>query len=612
MRFFGPIAAALLASASASAQRGLPVFDVERLELNSSAQGSLLIGTGRILGEGGFRLSLAGHYEREPLLAYVDDERVGAIIRDRLTLHLGGAYGVGGRAEFGFQLPFVAMQAGDDLSRYDLARPAGGGIGTPQIYGRVALLQEHKGAPVGLVAGLSAGLPLGSAQALAREPGFTLMPHLAASRAFGMFLGSAQASFLYRSGLRLGRDELGSQVGLGAAVSTLGDGLRGELSIRGMIPLGGLPPAIELLGGVRYPIAASGIEAFALAGPGFGQMPGSPQYRALLGVAYAQVESKKPAPPPDPCAPGQPQPVDVCTDLDKDADGVRNAADTCPLAAEDVDGHQDEDGCPDGDNDGDGFADGEDKCPNEQGVAEHGGCPPPDRDRDGILDADDECPDEGGTAEKKGCPFRDQDKDGLEDAVDACPAEAGLPETRGCPVKDTDGDSVADHEDNCVSVKGDPKNAGCPKKQKQLVVITREKLVIKDKVYFATNKAKVLPRSFRLLKQIATIIKEHPEIPRVIIEGHTDDRGKAEYNRKLSQARADAVKSYLITQGVDPARLASVGYGPDRPADTNKTARGREANRRVEFSIVDPAPQPGAMEVIEPLVPAAPEKGADQ
>ena len=121
--------------------------------------------------------------------------------------------------------------------------------------------------------------------------------------------------------------------------------------------------------------------------------------------------------------------------------------------------------------------------------------------------------------------------------------------------------------------------------QKQLVIITSEKLVIKDKVYFDTGKSTIQKRSFTMLDQIARILVEHTEVRRVLVEGHTDSQGKADFNRTLSQSRADSVKAYLIKQNVDPGRLESKGYGPDVPVGDNKTAAGREQNRRVEFVI---------------------------
>ena len=95
----------------------------------------------------------------------------------------------------------------------------------------------------------------------------------------------------------------------------------------------------------------------------------------------------------------------------------------------------------------------------------------------------------------------------------------------------------------------------------------------------------MLPKSFPLLDQVAAVLKAHPEIKKVQIEGHTDNVGDPQKNLALSQKRADAVFKYL-SQKVEPARLEPIGYGPARPADTNDTPVGREKNRRVEFKIV--------------------------
>ncbi|MBX5484806.1 MAG: OmpA family protein [Myxococcaceae bacterium] len=598
-----------LISGAAVAQTTIPGFELERLELNPGAQSSLVNDGGRILRDGGYRLSLAGHYERDPLLVYRGKVRLGSVVSDRVMAHLLGAYGIGDRFEVGAQIPVVAFQQGDDLSGASLTPPASAGLGTIQAYARVALLDELKDDPLSLAVGVGVGLPFGSAEALAQESGFAISPRVGLSHNFGPVIASADGAFVFRTvPTQLGDTEIGDALAAGLSVASTGRGFRAELDGRATIPFDGTSPDLELLAGVRYPVLKT-VELYALGGPGFGSMPGSPVFRFVVGAALGNAnhlarKAPPPSPPVDVCAPGQAQPIAECPALDKDGDGVKNVADACPEKAEDADGFEDADGCPDPDNDADGVLDAQDKCPIEAGQAQFDGCPPPDQDKDGILDADDQCPGVPGTPEKKGCPFLDEDKDGIEDAVDVCPKEAGPVENRGCPIKDTDEDTVPDHLDNCPNEKGDPKNQGCPKKVKQLVVITREKIVIKEKVYFATGKARVLPRSYKLLNQVAKVINEHPQIPHVLIEGHTDNRGSAELNRRLSQARADAVRDYLVHKGkVDPTRLSAIGYGPDRPAADNSTAKGREANRRVEFTVQEPAaPAQETFEVV-PLVP---------
>jgi outer membrane protein OmpA-like peptidoglycan-associated protein len=126
------------------------------------------------------------------------------------------------------------------------------------------------------------------------------------------------------------------------------------------------------------------------------------------------------------------------------------------------------------------------------------------------------------------------------------------------------------------------------------VVLTREKVEIKDRVYFATAKSQILPKSFGLLDQVADVLKNHDEIPNVTVEGHTDSQGTRASNLKLSQARAEAVRTYLIKKGVAALRLKAAGFGPDRPVEPNLTEAGRSKNRRVEFVLtgIDVTPEP--------------------
>ena len=117
------------------------------------------------------------------------------------------------------------------------------------------------------------------------------------------------------------------------------------------------------------------------------------------------------------------------------------------------------------------------------------------------------------------------------------------------------------------------------------VRMTTDRIEIDEQVFFALNKATIQPTSYGLLDQVATAILAHPEVSRVRIEGHTDDQGPSRYNEKLSQQRADAVRTYLMSKGIDPSRLRSVGYGASRPLKAGDTDAAHEANRRVEFHL---------------------------
>jgi outer membrane protein OmpA-like peptidoglycan-associated protein len=271
-----------------------------------------------------------------------------------------------------------------------------------------------------------------------------------------------------------------------------------------------------------------------------------------------------------------------CPDEDKDKDGLVDKDDKCPAKA----GPKENAGCPDTDTDGDGLVDRLDQCRDTKGPEANKGCPYGDADSDGLLDNEDKCPSQAGPRENAGCPDTDKDGDGTVDRLDACADIPGDKDNQGCPLPDTDKDGVPDRVDNCVNDPGPASNQGCPEAVKQLVVITKEKLVIKDKVYFDTGKATLQARSSVLLDQIAGILKQHDEIKLLQVEGHTDNTGVAEKNLKLSQGRADAVKAYLVKKGIDEARLKAVGFGQEKPADTNDTAKGRDNNRRVEFNIL--------------------------
>jgi len=216
---------------------------------------------------------------------------------------------------------------------------------------------------------------------------------------------------------------------------------------------------------------------------------------------------------------------------DPDHDGLTGDADLCPRQAETVNSFEDMDGCPDAlpDRDGDGILDPMDECPAEaedmDHVADEDGCPDPDNDSDGVLDVEDNCPDEPGTEDYFGC--------------------------------------------------AEPQSAK----------ITGGKIELLDSVYFDTNRDVIQERSHDMLRNVAAVIAAHQEIGMVYIEGHTDSDGGDAFNMDLSQRRADAVRAFLVAQGVNPDILAGEGFGETQPIADNGTAEGRAKNRRVEFRL---------------------------
>jgi outer membrane protein OmpA-like peptidoglycan-associated protein len=254
---------------------------------------------------------------------------------------------------------------------------------------------------------------------------------------------------------------------------------------------------------------------------------------------------------------------------DRDGDGILDPDDECPDDPEDIDGYEDADGCPeDQDADGDGLGDSIDTCVLEpedaDGYLDTDGCPEPDNDVDGILDAADRCPNEpedpDGFQDDDGCPDSDNDADGLQDTQDQCPNEPGPRDENGCPRV---------YED---------------------VEVTATAIRINQKIYFEFDRAVIRPVSFPILNTVAQVLTDYPDI-NVEIQGHTDSRGRDEYNLRLSDSRANAVREYLIGRGIDSTRLSARGYGETRPIDSNRTSAGRAANRRVEFIRTDAAAQ---------------------
>ena len=117
--------------------------------------------------------------------------------------------------------------------------------------------------------------------------------------------------------------------------------------------------------------------------------------------------------------------------------------------------------------------------------------------------------------------------------------------------------------------------------------MTAEKIEILEKVYFNTNKATIKPVSYSLLDDVAAVLIANPDLTLIEVAGHTDSQGRDSYNKDLSQRRAESVVAYLASKGVDENRLKPVGYGEEKPQDTNDTAEGRANNRRVEFTILE-------------------------
>ena len=254
---------------------------------------------------------------------------------------------------------------------------------------------------------------------------------------------------------------------------------------------------------------------------------------------------------------------------DQDGDGIVDTEDACPTQP----GPEALKGCPD--RDGDGVIDREDGCPDEPGDPALGGYPEKDQDGDGVVDAEDKCPTVPGLAALQGCP--DTDSDGLADAEDRCPNDAGPAELKGCP--DRDGDKVVDIDDKCPDKTGLPEHEGCL--PDAVAAFTGS---IKG-INFQTGSSTILPNSFPALDEAVKVLKEYESL-KLRIDGHTDNKGDAAMNLQLSRARAASVKTYLVSKGIAADRLQTDGHGDTKPVEDNASAKGRAANRRIEFTVL--------------------------
>jgi outer membrane protein OmpA-like peptidoglycan-associated protein len=275
----------------------------------------------------------------------------------------------------------------------------------------------------------------------------------------------------------------------------------------------------------------------------------------------------------------------------------------CPDGPRNIAGMADTAGCPDPDWDHDGLCDpwvsamgleakyanvcaGVDQCPYlagpRDGLNDNAGCPVPDNDNDGLCDpwvsalhleakyanvctGVDQCPNEpedfDGYEDLDGCPDPDNDHDGIPDIKDLCPNQPeifnGYKDEDGCP--------------DTLPVTPPPK-----KKEPDL-----PKSQVLRSVSFRPNTAEITPDSYIFMDPVVRKLKEFPDVE-VEVRSYTDSLGRYDQNLQLTQRRAEAVRQYFISQGIDGSRIQAVGMGPTSPVADNRTAAGRAQNRRIE------------------------------
>ncbi len=564
------------------------------------AQGFAVVPSARQLRKRAGAITFVGNYGHRPLQrsVLVDGmlERDAGGIDSLFAVHVRAAYGVLDSLELSVGMPaFQALSVGEALASYG---------GTPAIVatGDLALEVGWRPlgeAPIGVALLPFVTLPTGSTGVFLSYGQPTLGGRLALSATAQTLHVSTSIGYRYvPSGGYIdgfvGVDDA-LLYGAGVGVEMVPERLRFNVELVGSQVVGparaavaetpiknALHAPLELLGDLRAGFD-SGVTVVAGGGPGLSIAAGTPAWRVFAGLGWRT--------PPD---------------RDSDGDGFLDRFDACVERREDRDGFEDEDGCPDPDNDRDGIPDVQDRCPLQpedfDRFQDGDGCPDLDNDRDGIPDDRDRCPiqpeDIDGIEDADGCPdyapmVIDTDGDGIPDDRDRCltrPEDVdGFFDDDGCPDPDNDVDGIPDVDDRCPlepeTLNEYQDDDGCP--DEALAELTDDQIVILEQVHFITGTAEIIEDSYPVLEAVLAILLEHPELVRIKIEGHTDSRGSYAYNLRLSQERADAIRDWLIENGVEPERLEAEGFGEISPIAPNDTPENMALNRRVEFHILE-------------------------
>ena len=612
------VAAALVAVASnTAAQTRSDGFALNRFDPSERGSEWFALDSLDLRGDPRPVVGLVGEWAYKPLVIYnADGDEVTAPVKHQFYLHLGAGINLFDRWRISISVPMAVHTSGDAgiVGGTLYKTEEGFSFGDLRLATAVRLFGEY-GESVNTAVGIQVFLPTGDRASYTGDGGVRIAPHANIAGDIGAFVYAAELGAVFHTQTdNFAGQAYGGDLTLGAALGArlldrhllLGPefSMSTVLSDSAAGAFGSLTTPAEVLMGAHYTLD-NGLRFGLGAGPGLSRGFGSPLVRVLGNVEWSPPYADKEV---DSDGDGIINADDACPDVaggktddpathgcpDSDGDTIIDKSDACPqdagIATDSMDTH----GCPDGD--GDGIVDLVDACPQTPGIASSDaskhGCP--DSDGDGIIDKHDACPQIKGLPNsdksKHGCPPPDDnDGDGVVNDDDACPNKPGPkradPAINGCP--DSDGDGIVDKQDACPNKPGvadvsHPRKHGCPK-----ATIQGSEIKIIDRVEFDTDRATIRSTSEPVLNAVLTILKKHPEITKVSVEGHTDNRGGAAHNKQLSRRRAAAVVTWLVARGIDSARLVSAGFGPDRPIDTNSTTEGRQNNRRVEFHILE-------------------------
>lgn len=581
------------------ADPGIPTVDLQRWSFPVDSRGTFWTIDASDAPKGWYNLGLAAGYQHDPVVYVRDaDGATSTVIAQALSTAVQGAISLG-RLRLGGEIPVLEGVRGESLD-------------TPAALGDVAM--DLKGVvldhtkPVGLALNAHLRLPTTSSTAPWAGDEVVWAVDLVGDLDLGpaliaLNLGTRGEPSVILENVRLG-DVFAARLGAAWTVIeplTLGLDLVADLPYSAPLSNPAAAP-VELLGGASLRLG-SGWTLRLGGGAGLTRGLGSPDARVVSWLGYSPQRS-----------------------WDADADGILDARDACPRQPEDLDAWQDEDGCPDPlthlrvvlqDDQGQALGEaglvGAALTQGEGGVWE-GDLPPGDlrlaasaaghRPATLTVHLSDGPPQTQTLTLQRlllgELVVRALDPEGAPLTRAAWTCAAGpLPDMRA-------GVGTAELPAGLVQLRVSAPGyiaATFPEEieagqraetsvtlRPAKVAVTREKLVIADRIYFDTNRATIKPESFPLLDEIAGVLLDRTDILELRIEGHTDSRGSNAVNLTLSEQRAASVRDYLVGKGVVSDRLSSVGYGEAKPVDDRENPEAWERNRRVEFFIEAWAP----------------------
>ena len=517
------VALGLLSGLSAHAQDGLPEFDVQNVRPSIDARRTLLTDDAGLAPSNSF-MGRFVFSQASDLLTFTptgSDKQV-AVLKNLMTGHVIGAYTIS-RFRIGLDVPMVFSATSDILEGQ-------GGLGDMAFDMRGTIIHPDDG-PVGLALSARFGLPTATVDLPIGGSGIGYETALIVDKRMGPLLAAANIGFRGRPPAELDNVTVGNQIatrlGVGYEITSsagVSGDVVGHLLASDMGNTAGGAWEGMLGGWYRFDenwVTRGGV------GSGLTDGIGTSSFRSMLSVGY------------------EPEPV-----LDSDGDGLLDRDDRCKDEPEDVDGHEDADGCPDELN------------PVRLVFRDPYGYPV-DEISVSLENEDD------GTTASGGAVIEELLTPGV------WLIEASAPGFD--PVEDDFTVEEGERFDRILVLN--------PNRPPPKVRVTRKAIRITDRIYFEVNKDTIRTESYDILNAIAATMAAHPDVRRVRVEGHTDSRSSDGYNLELSQRRAEAVRAYLIRQGVSSDRLVAVGKGEREPIDSREHPDAWELNRRVEFLI---------------------------